>query len=301
MERRKTASRLTAYILVFIMAISFMPVFGLSNAYAASSKGRLVKKVTVQSWDKDKEKWVTDRTISYTYNKKGDPTKIKTKSYDSKGKVTGTDTENNKYSYTKKKVRKARTMTWKRTDSGYTENETEKWKYDKKGNPKKVNAYSSDSDGRWKNITRTFVYTKKGWYLSKEDMSIKYHDSDEEDPPITINWKYTVKQKSQLLKSFIAYKVNDDNSAELEGSFTYTKKGFLKKAVRYDNDTTETYAYKMKKGRVSSVKVTLNDDYGKTYTRYKFSYTKKKANKIRYAKMINEMITYGDYAYYPWY
>ena len=304
MERREMLRKLTVFTLILVMTVAFSPIFGAAKADAATKKGRLVKKVTVQSYDKSKKKWITYEKTAYTYNKKGDPIKIKTNKYNEKGKVTESTTKTNKYTYTKKSVRKTRTMRWKKsTDDDYTESYTERWTYDRNGNPKQLKEYFSDTDGRWTNSTYKFTYSKKGWYLKKADSVSTNQDADEEAEPDKDSWKYQPSQKKYLLKSFVVNKVNDDGSLEIEESYKYNKMGCIKSVKDQVRGYTESYRYKTKNGRVTTVTVKCINEYGDvSYTRYKFTYTKKKTGKIRYAKMINEMIRdYSLHQYYAWY
>ena len=59
---------MTAFMLIAVMAVAFMPIFGLSDASAATKKGRLVKAVTKQYYDDTKMKWITEHKVSYAYN-----------------------------------------------------------------------------------------------------------------------------------------------------------------------------------------------------------------------------------------
>lgn len=296
MERNNVIKRMTAFMLIAVMAVAFMPIFGLSDAGAATKKGRLVKAVTKQYYDDTKMKWITEHKVSYAYNKKNDPVKIKTKDYNSDGKLVSTDTCKNVYKY-KKSVRRSRKMTV--TYSDPDQKLTQTWKYDKYGNPKKSNRYSSYQDEWWINTETNYVYKKRG-YLTKESSTWFDNYSDENDPD-TGKWKYTVKQKKNLLKSFVAYSYNkNEKKWEKEKAYSFNSKGLVTKVTDYAVDTTMTFKYSWKKGRVTSVTRSVTDEDSSYKDRYKFSYTKKKTGKIRYAKMINQ-ITCDAYTFYPWY
>ena len=286
--------------LVIVMAVAFMPIFGVSNANAATKKGRLVKSVTKQFYDTGKKKWVTEGKDTYTYNRKGDPVKVKKIGYEN-GKQNEVVIVKNSFKYTKKSVRKSRKTTWD-TDEGFRHN-TERWTYDKKGNPKKLNYSYSDEDGRWTGGTHVYTYTKKGWYLKTDGHNWRDNYMDEESEDYTGKDKYTVKQKKYLLKSIVWYWYDDnDNAWKKYNSMSFNSRGLMSKSKRADGSETTTYKYTWKKGRVTTVVVNYKSTEESFRERFKISYTKKKTGKIRYAKMINEILTEGSsYSLYPWY
>ena len=300
MERRDGYFRKAiAFLLVTIMAVSFIPVFSASNANAATKKGRLVKSVTRQYYNTAKKKWINDTKETYKYNKKGDPIRIKTVDYSEKGEQVDSWTVKNTFKYTKKSVRKSRKSSWK-TDEGF-KSYSENWTYDKKGNPKKLVYSESDEDGRWENHTHAYTYTKKGWYLKKDNYTWRDHYMDEEDDDFTGKDKYTVKQNKYLLKSIISYRF-EDSIWEKNETMSFNKRGFISKCKNADGSDTTTYRYTMKKGRVTTVVETYKSNEDTSKYRYKITYTKKKKiGKIRYAKMINDIVTAGSYQLYPWY
>lgn len=291
--------------LVIVMAVAFMPIFGVSNANAATKKGRLVKSVTKQFYDTGKKKWVTEEKDTYTYNKKNDPKKIVVTLYDGNGKHPyESSTEKNRIKYNKKGVRILRSMKLEESEGGVT---TAKITYDKYGNPKKQTSTFEYEDQCSKEVTN-YTRTKRG-YLKK----LINTKTELSDPEITTknSFKYKVKQrKNNLLKRVEGTSYDSDLKEWVKDStFTYNAKGLLVKEKGASASLTITYTYTWKKGRVTSVKITSKDDDGYVdKTKYKFTYTKKKVGKIRYAKMINELVAYdsneddsNNYNLYPWY
>lgn len=294
--------KLIAFLLVTVMAVAFMPVFGMSNANAATKKGRLVKGVTIQTYNKSKKKWINNQKIAYTYNKRNDPKRIVETIYDTNGKnpYEGS-TETNRIKYNKKGVRISRSMKIEGSEGGVT---TAKITYDKYGNPKKQTSTFEYEDLCSKEVTN-YTRTKRG-YLKK----LINTKTELSDPEITTknSFKYKVKQrKNNLLKRVEGTSYDSDLKEWVKDStFTYNAKGLLVKEKGASANQTMTYTYTWKKGRVTSVKITSKDDDGNVYkTKYKFTYTKKKVGKIRYAKMINAIINYYDNNHhdemYPWY
>ena len=288
--------------LVIVMAVAFMPIFGVSNANAATKKGRLVKSVTIQTYNKSKKKWINNNKMAFTYNKKNDPKKIAVTIYDGNGKhpYEGS-TEKNRIKYNKKGVRISRSMTLEDSEGAVT---TAKITYDKYGNPKKLTSKFVYEDLCSKEVTN-YTRTKRG-YLKK----LINTKTELSDPEITTqdHFKYQVKQRKNNLLRRVEAECYDSTIKEWmkDSTFTYNAKGLLVKERRASASQTITYTYTWKKGRVTSVKITSKDDDGYVdKTKYKFTYTKKKVGKIRYAKMINELVA-GDsdsnnYNLYSWY
>ena len=282
--------------LILVMAVAFMPIFGVSNANAATKKGRLVKSVTIQTYDKSKKKWINSNKMAFTYNKKNDPKKIAVTIYDGNGKhpYEGS-TEKNRIKYNKKGVRISRSMTLEDSEGAVT---TAKITYDKYGNPKKQTSKFVYEDQCSKEATN-YTRTKRG-YLKK----LTTTTTDLTDPVTTRkdSFKYQVKQRKNHLLRRVKVECYDSAIKEWmeDSTFTYNAKGLLVKERLASISQTNTYKYTWKKGRVTSMKVTIKYGDGSVEKqRYKFTYTKKKVGKIRYAKMINAIISNAEM--HPWY
>ena len=286
--------RVMAVSLVFIMAAAFMPVLGMSDASAAAKKGRLVKSVTKKYYDSTSKTWRPSTKTSYAYNKKADPSKITMKQYSGDGKLVFTETQKNTYTY-KKGVHRARKSTT--TYSGGGGKATAKFTYNKYGNPTKQ-TYKYTTEGYWSKSTTNYKSTKYG-YLKSKSSKFTYSDGG------TGNYKMknTVKQSKKLLKKLAMYSyIPSTKKYQKDGSFSYNSKGLLTKIKRADSGYTVTYKYAWKSGRVSSVVVTTKSPEGDTSkAKYTISYTNKKIGKVRYAKMIDSIVSSGEYELYPWY
>ncbi len=275
---RSSTIRVAAVLIAVITAVAFMPVLGYGQADAkTSAKYRLVKSVTCQVYNADTGKWENSSQEVIKYNKKGDP--VRTLDYyysNGKKESKSTFTETYKYTY-KKGVRKTRTD--KMTRGG---DRAGKMRYDKNGYPKSwsgvdINGESSKS---------TYVFSKKG-YLKSE--TVTFNDDAGEDS--VIKWKYSTTLKKGLPKKIVAYLVEDSGKKVRMNTFTFNKRGLITKANSSSGDK-ETFNYTMKNGRVRTVvyDYTADSDMSNK-VRYKFTYTKKKTDKKRYAKMINWYVT----------
>ena len=272
MTKALNLRRILIVSLALITVFAFMPV----QSDAATGKYRLVKKVTREYYNGSK--WQKDWTQTFTYNKKGDPTSIKWVSYDENGKVVNKSTNKNKYTY-KNGVRKTRTL--KVADDSVKT--TRKWTYDKYGHAKSFK-YKSTYDGKTNSVTITTSFTKKGYLKTSKE--VQKFDGDSQ----TFNFKYKTTLKNGLPKKIVT---SSKNNGSWEKSYTYTfnKKGLLIKGVSPYGDYPTTYKYKMKNGRATmvtkSTKYKFDDMTQVIKERYKITYTTKKTDKVRYARMIN--------------
>ena len=281
-----TGKRIAAFFLTVVMTVAFMPVLGIGKAEAATPKGRLVKSVTQQYYDKGTKSWEKEYVYSFKYNKRGDPVTITRKTYSESGKLIDTNKWTEKYTY-KKGKRAKRVEKWNYHGAG----DTEKWTYDKYGNPK--TGYIKDGS-MTRNVKCSF---SKSGYLRAETFKEDYGDGQ------IYNDKYSFKTslKNGLpTKMTCRYYDNDSGKWVKSSAYRFNKKGLATKYKSASGADCRTFKYTYKKGRVAAATVTnTTDPNNVTKQRYKFTYTKKAVKKKRYAKMINHIIESGDE--FAWY
>ena len=282
MKRKSIA--LVLGIAIMITMLAPLPVM-------AASGGTLVKSVKVYSYNSSDKKWRIDNKIDYSYTK-AFPTEIKSTYY--YGETVNTTKV--KYKMTKKGLPKSAKhySAIGRVD--------DKWKYNKKGlktQTKYGNYFKKESR------TNTYAYNKQGFvkkysYVSKE----KYSSGTE-----TYKGEYTYKyvMAKGLPKTMTSKRISNGVASTYSYIVTYNKKGLITKVEYVNSEGAKSpeykVSYKMKKGKVTSATVTsYYDNKYNNSSRYVFKYTKDKANKARYANMINSVVMgTGSFGAYNWY
>ena len=281
-----TGKRTCAFVLTVVMTVAFMPVLGIGRAEAATPKGRLVKSVTRQYYDKSTKSWEKGCVYSFKYNRRGDPVDITLKVYNELGNLTAIEKYTEKYTY-KKGKRAKRTEKWSHDDQVTVTTCT----YDKYGNPKTMIIKDGSATKTIKNS-----YTKSG-YLKAQTWKEVYED----DGPYIFYYSFKTPLKNGLpTKMTCRYYDSDNGKWVKDSAYTFNKKGLVKKAKSGDGTDYMTFKYTYKKGRVVTATVTdITNANDITKSRYKFTYTKKAVKKKRYAKMINYIIENRDE--FAWY
>lgn len=305
--------RFVAKCLTLAMVLALMipaPV-----AAKSSGGGKLLKSVTEYSdWNQSKNRWDHMTKYDYKYNKKNYPTEIKTTYY---RLVVGIpwdasqDVQKAKYKF---KGKTPKSMKLKNTAGRLIDTR----KYNKKGFLTQTTySYSyTDDEGKVQGETRnaTYSYTKKGMPLASNRSWTETDDGKTESNGGSST--YTVSQKKGI-PSLIIESYTPNGSTTPWMSYTrFNKKGLATEGgyVEVDSATGAQkferewrVEYKSKKGKVTSATVFEAvdwDDNGnvtkeKPVSMYKFKYTKKKASKTRYFKMINDEA--GLTHYFNWY
>lgn len=241
----------------FVIALCMMVavcIAGLVPGNAAFAKAKKMKMpVQVKEYNKNNGKWEYDRTVKFTYNKKGDLVKAETIFKDNDRNTTVI-----KYTYKKGKKTAAVATT---PDSNM------KFRFDKKGR-----VVYWDEKGGLMDATRQIRYGKKNTIKS-----VNWVDDNPENERLRGTNTYTTTNKGK--KVVASGMSTSDEKCTL--TRIYDKKGLLKSKKghlvywSYDND----YSYKMKKGLVTEK--TFGD------TKLVFSYGKTKAKKAEYLNFIN--------------
>ena len=274
-----------AVVAAMVMTV-FVPVQALAKEKAEKP---LLKSVKMKAYDADTKKWTTSYVTKYTY-KKTYPTKILS-TYYTGGKKTGEYyVEKNKYTFKNGKVKK-RTATGRYHMIGEKDTVSKtKYKYNKNGLPSVATMGTT--------MKTTYKYKKK--MLSRLSYRYTYTDDKGKKAVDKNTIRYKLKQKNGLLVE--AKRLPDGDDVYTYVSW-YNKKGLLKKdgTIKGGKKTIyNTYKYKTKNGRVTSV--TVYSKSGKKtvgYMKYYFKYGKQKVSKQRYAMMINEILSPD--AYHIWY
>ena len=286
MERKDIIKRITAFSLITMMAVAFMPIFGLSDASAAKKKakpkGRLVK--TVKYEEMINGAWVKKSQTSYTYNKKKDPRTIKENRYYSDGSISGKKVFRYSYKYRKNGKRLSCTI----KEEGDIPGTVRKCTYDKYGHLTRYE-FRDEQSTQIANLK----YTKTGYMKNYSEYVSDIENGSDSSEPI----KCIISSKKGFpVKMDFYYQASD---WEKECSITFCKKSASKKGLIASKKQTlskekMSFSYKMKNGRVRSVTVTIINNAGnKSKERYTFYYTKKQAGKVRYANMINNIVDYS--------
>ncbi len=286
----------------------------------AASKGNLIKEYQIKQYYKSKGSWKSGETVgtkyhkkSISYNKEGDPVKIKDEAVLTSGKTELCGRTSFKYKYKKGK-------TVRKTFDSHTVNY-------KKGVPLKD--IWKDEEG----YNHAVSYKYKSRYAESVKTYAEGTDSDEGDTNTTVTFTVTT-------KSGFPVKITGKEGSGIEppGTITYTvtfftggaKKGLVKKAVREQTidyhmgedihvyRDTYKFSYQIKKGLVTKavqkgLLTTTNN--GKEIKReeekneFKFKYYNTKTDKKRYCSMINDIVanelgadSYGRLLFYTyWY
>ena len=285
MGKQITGKRIAAFIFAVVMTVAFMPILGTGEAAAAAKpKGRLVKTVTKQYYDKGTKSWEKDSVYTYKYNKHKDPSVITKKSYSESGNLIDTEKWTEKYTY-KSGKRAKRTEKWNYDNPG----DVTKWTYDKYGNPKSLYSVSGS-------LTRTTKcsFSKYG-YIRTETIK----DVSEDDGTDIVKYRYRTSMKNGLATKMIGYYYSEDGWKK-DFAYKFNKKGLVTKYSTSGGAYYHPVKYTYKNGRVRSATVTFyGDPYNIVKERYIFTYTKKPVKKKRYSKMINHIIEGGnEFAWY---
>lgn len=288
MKRKVGLTIIAVIVLSLIIPIGFGDA---PSANAATKTGRLVKKVEKQR--RVSGQWVTTAEYIYKYNRKADPAEIEEKHYDEDGSFVWECEYINSFVY-KKGKRIKRTITCSHPDAAVLK---AKCTYDKYGHPKKYVIRFADWFREGGSIEYTYSFTKKN-DLKKKMTVEKNADGTIEytfmEGPNIFYTKYSLKKKNGL-PSKLTYR-NKRKGKKTWGTtyeIRYNKKGLKN---REPGTSAMKFTYKYKNGRVSTVTVTTATSSGHRVIkdRYKFTYTKRKASKVRYAKMINSIV-WQDY------
>lgn len=321
MKMRRWLSRAVVLAMVVAMMVP-MPVM----AKSSDKGGKLVKTVTYYSYNEKTNTYRPESKTSYTYDKKNNPSEIKTVDYGdwflnipTKG-VTRVTTQKYKY-----KGKNAKSMVAK-NDAGFVVS-SRKYKKgrvvsfasqsvstmgyitdEKTGEPYYVNTGKETSTKSSGSVAYDKAGTvKAGCYV----MSGLYEGKSE--GTFETNEQYYVVQKkgipSYIYTSYRNWKRTDENGKVTSGVdtdggeyITCNSKGLVTQtgwySTKYNKYTADNNVqYVMKKGNVAEAVVTYIDIEGKEKVsgKYVFTYTKTKTSKQRYMNMINDIIdvTYG--------
>ena len=283
MGKQITGKRIAAFIFAVVMAVAFMPILGTGDAAAATPKGRLVKTVTKQIYDKGTQSWEKEAVYTYQYNKRKDPSVITKKLYNLEGKLIDTDKWTQKYTY-KKGKRSKRTEKWNYDNPG----DVTKWTYDKYGNPK--TKYSKEGS---KTTNSKMTFAKYG-YMKNETIK----EVSEDDGTDICKYRFRTSMKNGLATKMICYNYSD-GAWKKDITYKFNKKGLLTKYSVSGSAHYHLIKYTYKKGKVRSATVTYYGEPEVVKERYIFTYTKKPVKKKRYSKMINWIIE--EFDEFSWY
>ena len=288
MERKKALKRIMAFSLIAVMTVAFMPAFGVGQAYAAKAKpkGRLVK--SVKHEEMIDGKWVKTSKTTYAYNKKKDPSTIREYHYNLDGTLQAKYAFKYSFKYRKNGKRLSSSMTTEGDEPGTVRT----CKYDKYGHLTRYE-FRDDESTNVANVK----YSKTGYYLK----TLNEYTSSEQDGSDSWASKCKVTLKKGLPVKMNCYYQASDWVKACVMTFckkTPSKKGLIAGKQYTESKDKKSFKYKMKKGRVTSVTVTIVDNAGKkSKERFTFSYTIKTAKKARYTNMINNIIDNGYSGY----
>lgn len=324
---RKWLSR--GIVLAMVVAL-MVPMPAMAKSKSSKSGGKLLKSVTVyeaeDAYSEQNARWRVDSKISYTYDKKNNPSKKTTTNYYSYFGVIpmrgSTSTTTFKYKY---KGKKAKSMTEK-DDAGfivgqYTYKNGKRASYSKTDaetyrntavtpavdvESKVIESGSIAYDGNGNVVGSCYVESGQNpWYVTDYDWNRDVVNSYRES-----NSVYSV-TLNKGLPSYIVEASNGKWSAShTDGTVTgdtwgstdgtadyesYNDKGLATQYGWYDGtekkyNASQTVEYKMNKGVVTEA-IVFNVDYetGKqtAVRKYEFKYNKTKISKTRYMNMIN--------------
>lgn len=260
MNIKSFLKRALSVVMVLVMSAGIVFIVAPDSSYAASSKYKLVSKVT--RYYKNGSSWKKYAVTTYTFNKKGDPVKIYMK-YLTGDKYKRADY----YEYTYKNGIKVK------AEHYIKEGTADKYRsdimtYDKKGRLRKVTYPGIRSE--------TYTYGKNG-YITKIE-------SEEWARSMRYMWNgKTAKAVRVKLTGYPGYVYQAD----------FNRKGLIRKpASSTEANGVMTFTYNFKNGRVSRINKITAEGLKKNYDRYVMSYTNKSIDARRYLAMINE-ITVG--------
>lgn len=305
--------RFVAKCLTLAMVLALMipaPV-----AAKSSGGGKLLKSVTVYSeWNQSKNRWDEMKKYDYKYNKKNYPTEIKTTRYDLMFGIPVDATQDVQKAKYKFKGKTPKSMKLKNTAGRLIDTR----KYNKKGllTQRSYSFGYTDDQGKAYSESEyaTYSYTKKGLPLASNRSYSETYDGKTESYGGSST--YTVSQNKGI-PSLIIESITSNGSTTPWMTYTrFNKKGLATEGGYVEVDSATgvqkferrwRVEYKSKKGKVTSAtefEAVDWDDNGNVTKEepvymYKFKYTKKKASKTRYFKMINDEA--GLTHYFNWY
>ena len=295
-------------VLAMVLALMVpMPV----AAKSSKSGGKLVKSVTVYSYNTNKGNWSLDSRTSYTYDKKKNPKEIKETSFYSEFLGIPTDASSEiltaKYKYKGKTPKSMKLV----NEAGRV-----KASYAYKGG-KAVSGsfeYSASTDDNNKVSMQTGTFSAS---FAKNGLATGYYGTDvEQNDNQADSWvrneTFTNTQKKgvpSLIITNSAYASSADPNASTYASYSkFNKNGLGIECGSVDLKTGAPKAefvtqYTMKKGVVKQAVVYRIGENGAPtpVSMYKFSYTKTKISKSRYLSMINSLVRNCHDAYFSWY
>lgn len=304
---RKLMSKVLILAMIFVMMVP-MSV----SAASKTSGGKLVKSVTEYGLNDAGTGWIAQEKTMYTYDKKNNPTEIKTLDYD--GYLLGVPvsaevsltTVKNKYkggslksatfyneagTQTGKDIyKKGKIASWNGAFSTSNQQGTEFNNSSRVGlvtwgkngfvaSAISTNAWNAVENGAVTDSSVSTTTTTYSWTQKKGVPSIVYATSVSADDP-SDSWTNYSFFNAKGLRTENGY-FTSDGAAHKSTLITYTmKKGVVKEAVvwRVDDEAT---------GKVSPIR------------RYVFEYNKTKVSKTRYFNMINVLVGYGT-GFFSW-
>ena len=305
--------RFVAKCLTLAMVLALMipaPV-----AAKSSGGGKLLKSVTVYSeWNQSKNRWDDMTKHDYKYNKKNYPTEIKTTRYDLMFGIPIDATQDVQKAKYKFKGKTPKSMKLKNTAGRLIDTR----KYNKKGLLTQTSYSFSYTDDEGKAYAKTenaaYSYTKKGMPLAWSGSRSTTYDG--KTSSYSGSSTYTASQKKGIPSLIIESYTENGSTTPIMTYTRFNKKGLATEGGYVEVDSATgvqkfergwRVEYKSKKGKVTSATVFEAvdwDDNGNVtkeeqVSMYKFKYTKKKASKTRYFKMINDVAGLTDY--FNWY
>ena len=284
-------------------------------AAKSSGGGKLLKSVTVYSeWNQSKNRWDDMTKHDYKYNKKNYPTEIKTTRYDLMFGIPIDATQDVQKAKYKFKGKTPKSMKLKNTAGRLIDTR----KYNKKGLLTQTSYSFSYTDDEGKAYAKTenaaYSYTKKGMPLAWSGSRSTTYDG--KTSSYSGSSTYTASQKKGIPSLIIESYTENGSTTPIMTYTRFNKKGLATEGGYVEVDSATgvqkfergwRVEYKSKKGKVTSATVfeTVDMDDNGNVTKeepvsmYKFKYTKKKASKTRYFKMINDVAGLTDY--FNWY
>ena len=293
----KKLHKMFSALLCMVLLATFFPAPALAVTDKEDTSPRLVESVKVETYDYDTKTWRISGVTTFTYDKKGNPTRI-IRDKRAYGESRA------KYSYTYRSNGKRKEATYKETGRSWSGLGGDYKNYTNKGNvlynksgrkTKRTYKYSGkyESSGQSSGsdrITEEYKHVKAGLYVPlKSDGSY--------------NGKYKVTSPKKGILKTVKYSYFK-NSDTYELTYSFDKKGLMKRLKYYSVAYTYKYSYYKNGGLVKRVKRTCKRNDGQSVNhlvRFTFTYSDKKTTKGRYACMINSFLSlYGDFEFF-WY
>ena len=282
-------------ILCIAVLFAFAPMMtGVSDVAMAKSKAKnkvkynLVKTVTFYDYNAGSKKWIKTRTLSYTYNKKGEISKVKLNNYNTnymKDRYTDTIKCTHKYSKGKK--------TTTNFGAKYPREQWNKeYTYSKSGKIKKYNYTYKMTDWqnqlKVENDLRKFTYDKKGGIKTCTGFGTT---GDEERS--TFNNKYKSTMKGGKYKKIALTSTSTYGNVH-KGTYNFNTKGYLKSSKGYISKSFKYTANKKKLITTINESRKYSGYSQKSKHKIKIAYNNKKTTEKRYRNMINQLVCGGD-------